>query len=112
MKKIPALILGLALTLALCSCGLRFDPEAEVKAAVNDDAYIYCLNSFSNVKDVYTDITTIDVKDNIYTVYGTVRIHDVYNEEYAGKLSAKYLLNEQHVFIKIRLQLETPQIGA
>lgn len=109
MKKISAWMMGMMIVLSLCACSHRFGAEAKLKAAVNDDAYVYCLASYSNVKDVHTDIATIEVKDNVYTVYGTVIVNDVYNEQYEGRLTAKYLLNTDNRFVKISFYLEMPQ---
>lgn len=109
MKKMAVWIIGMIIVLSLCACGHKFGAEAKLEAAVNDDAYVYCLASYSDVKDVHTDIATIDRRDNVYTVYGTVIVNDFYNQQYEGKLTAKYLLNTNNMFIQISFDLETAQ---
>lgn len=113
-KRAVSLFLGIfIMAMCLAACGgeaePEFDPTEEVKSNVKAAVMVECKLSYSNVKNVLPNVTTVDIDGDTYTVKGKANIVDDFGDKYSGNFTAVYTYDEEsQSFSKVSLDIDTP----
>ena len=106
MKRALSLILALVMSLSLCACGQKIDPEEKFREKVQNDVLRQSFYAYGAISFAKTTLTTIQVEGDTYTGKGTVSVRDNNGDTYVGSVTAVYRYDKKtDSFTKINLEL-------